>query len=558
MSDSAKWEIASSLRDRARDDFFALLDQITGRKDLFLDADLFPLIDLTSNATEIRQHNVGNLHKLESINNAQTKNACVFFLRPNLMRFLNLAKQLRQLNIRDAHIVCVPRKFHAFEHLLEQEGLFGRCKLYELTSFDMIPVDYDVFSMVNSHLYLSVYLDRSTDWLSTISASLIDFQQLFGRFSTTISFGKLGSQVARQIEREQQRLQNIEPAVFGKQIQTVILFDRSVDVLTPFCSQMCYEGLLDEYFNVEGSRLKLPKKDGQNENAAKQFDHVSISTKDDVIIEGIRAMHFSKVFQKIKGKFRIFRKPKKNNRIIMFVYAALLAHLNSSQSSFRDQMQDASIGDLKLLVNTNVKEHLNAKKQVTRHLDLCTDIFEKKTASDFKVQLEIESNILHSENSDDVFSYIHTMICRCEPNKYRVLQLLCLFSTANNGLNKDMYETLCRSFLQVYGYENIPLLYKLEQLNYFHVKRTCDVPISTNAIPAASRGEALLKKGKIVAQNLTEKAQMQKTFFQFLKKRLNLTPEQNQQARATPVPDMVKLLLSICQSKNYVFLLISG
>mgnify|MGYP001063228654 FL=1 len=311
MSDSAKWEIASSLRDRARDDFFALLDQIKERKDLFLDADLFPLIDLTSNATEIRQHNVGNLHKLESINNAQTKNACVFFLRPNLMRFLNLAKQLRQLNIRDAHIVCVPRKFHAFEHLLEQEGLFGRCKLYELTSFDMIPVDYDVFSMVNSHLYLSVYLDRSTDWLSTISASLIDFQQLFGRFSTTISFGKLGSQVARQIEREQQRLQNIEPAVFGKQIQTVILFDRSVDVLTPFCSQMCYEGLLDEYFNVEGSRLKLPKKDGQNENAAKQFDHVSISTKDDVIIEGIRAMHFSKVFQKIKGKFRIFRKPKK-------------------------------------------------------------------------------------------------------------------------------------------------------------------------------------------------------------------------------------------------------
>lgn len=202
-------------------------------------------------------------------------------------------------------------------------------------------------------------------------------------------------------------------------------------------------------------------------------------------------------------------------------------------------MQDATIGDLKLLVNTNVKEHLNAKKQLIRHLDLCTDIFEKKTANDFKVQLEIESNILHSDNSDDVFSYIHTMICRCEPNKYRVLQLLCLFSAANNGLNKDIYETLCRSFLQAYGYENIPLLYKLEQLNYFHVKRSCDIPISTNAVPPTSRSEALLKKGKQVAQNLTEKAQIQKTFFQFLKKRLNLTPDQNQQTRTTPVPDMV-------------------
>ena len=86
----------------------------------------------------------------------------------------------------------------------------------------------------------------------------------------------------------------------GRQIQTVILFDRSVDLVTPFCSQMCYEGLLDEYFNIEAGRLKIPKK-AEDENAAKQFDHISISTKDDTIIEGIRGMHFTKVFQKIKG-----------------------------------------------------------------------------------------------------------------------------------------------------------------------------------------------------------------------------------------------------------------
>lgn len=90
-------------------------------------------------------------------------------------------------------------------------------------------------------------------------------------------------------------------AVFvGRQIQTVILFDRSVDLVTPFCSQMCYEGLLDEYFNIEAGRMKIPKKT-DDEKAPKQFDHISISTKDDAIIEGIRGMHYTKVFQKIKG-----------------------------------------------------------------------------------------------------------------------------------------------------------------------------------------------------------------------------------------------------------------
>lgn len=203
-------------------------------------------------------------------------------------------------------------------------------------------------------------------------------------------------------------------------------------------------------------------------------------------------------------------------------------------------MQAATVDDLRQLVNNDVKGLLTAKKQVTRHLDLCTDIYENKKNNDFKIQLDIEVNILHSENFDEIVSYIHTMICRCEPNKHRVLQLLCLFSTANNGLPKETYELLCRSFLQAYGYENIPLLYKLEQLNFFRVKRPADIPLPSNANSSSgSRGEAILKMGKQMAQTLTDKAQIQKTFFQFLRKRLNLTPDFNQQVKTSPTPDMV-------------------
>ncbi len=227
-------------------------------------------------------------------------------------------------------------------------------------------------------------------------------------------------------------------------------------------------------------------------------------------------------------------------------FSAVLAKQNVLQNDVREKMHDATVGDLKQLVHTDVKGHLTAKKQLTRHLDLCTDIYEKKKANDFKIQLEIEADILHSQNFDEILSYIHTLICRCEPNKYRVLQLLCLLSTANNGLIKDSYELLCRSFLQAYGYDNIPLLYKLEQLFLFHVKRTCDIPISTNTnTSAGSRGEALIRMGRQVAQNLNDKTQTQKTFFQFIRKRLNLTPDNNQQVKTTLGPDMVRHNLNI-------------
>ena len=226
--------------------------------------------------------------------------------------------------------------------------------------------------------------------------------------------------------------------------------------------------------------------------------------------------------------------------IFVFFLQDRLAKENVSQDEFRTKMQDASIGVLKTLVQTDVRDRLTAKKQLDRHLTLCTDIYEKKKANDFKIQLEFEADMLHTQNFDETVSYIHTMICRHEPNKFRPLQLLCLLSTTNNGLPKETYETLCRSFLQVYGYENIPLLYKLEQLNFFHVKKQADLSMLTgNSTPIASRGEGFLKMGKQMAQNLTDKAQIQKTFYQFMRKRLNLTPEFNQQTKTTPGPDMV-------------------
>ena len=63
---------------------------------------------------------------------------------------------------------------------------------------------------------------------------------------------------------------------------------------------MCYEGLLDEFFNIDSGRIKIPKNDS-TDSTAKQFETVSMSTRDDILMEGVRATHFTKIFQVIKG-----------------------------------------------------------------------------------------------------------------------------------------------------------------------------------------------------------------------------------------------------------------
>ena len=44
-----------------------------------------------------------------------------------------------------------------------------------------------------------------------------------------------------------------EEAPTAPEIENLILIDRNVDLLTPMCSQLTYEGLIDEYFGIFNS-----------------------------------------------------------------------------------------------------------------------------------------------------------------------------------------------------------------------------------------------------------------------------------------------------------------
>lgn len=43
----------------------------------------------------------------------------------------------------------------------------------------------------------------------------------------------------------------------SSQIDTLVLVDRTVDPLTPFCTQLTYEGLIDETFHIKNGVVQL-------------------------------------------------------------------------------------------------------------------------------------------------------------------------------------------------------------------------------------------------------------------------------------------------------------
>jgi len=53
------------------------------------------------------------------------------------------------------------------------------------------------------------------------------------------------------------------PAAGGCSIDEVILIDREVDCVTPLCTQLTYEGLLEETMGIKNGTVTLEKEGGQ-------------------------------------------------------------------------------------------------------------------------------------------------------------------------------------------------------------------------------------------------------------------------------------------------------
>lgn len=85
---------------------------------------------------------------------------------------------------------------------------------------------------------------------------------------------------------------NENPLKDNFKIDQLILIDRNVDYITPFCSPLTYEGLINEHFKLNvGFIEKIP--------VELKSKRIKLS-KNDKIFENIRDMHISEIFPHLK------------------------------------------------------------------------------------------------------------------------------------------------------------------------------------------------------------------------------------------------------------------
>nr|XP_025644102.1 vacuolar protein-sorting-associated protein 33 homolog isoform X3 [Arachis hypogaea] len=426
------------LREQSQKELINILKNIRGKKCLVIDPKLGDSLSLIIQTSLLKEHGVELRHL--SADHIQTDCTKVVYLvqsQPNLMRHIcsNIHHDESKGLQREYHVYFVPRRTVVCEKVLEEEKLHNMVTIGEYPLY-IVPMDEDVLSFELDLAYKECQVDGDTSSLWHIAKAIHKLEFSFGVIPNLRAKGKASVRVADILNRMQAEEPVNSSDMVMPEINTLILLDREVDMVTPLCSQLTYEGLLDEFLNIKNGSVELDASIMGLQQEGKKTKVPLNST--DKLFKEIRDLNFEVVVQILRQK------------------------ATSMKQDYTEMTTTSqSVSELKDFV-----KKLNSLPEITRHINLAQHLTTFTSKPSFLGQLDMEHTIVESQSYDICFDYIEELIHKQEPLT-TVLRLLILFSVTNSGLPKKHFDYLRRELLHSYGFEHITTLNNLEKAGLF-------------------------------------------------------------------------------------------
>ncbi|NXX85401.1 VP33B protein, partial [Urocolius indicus] len=422
------------LKRLARDQLIYLLEQLPGKKDLFIEADLMSPLDRIANVS-ILKHEVDKLYKVESRPALITSDQFCFLVRPRIRTMRYIADIINADKMsgrsRKYKIIFSPQKFHACEMVLEEEGVFGDVTCDEW-SFYLLPLDEDIISMELPEFFRDYFLEGDHRWINPVARALQLLNSLYGPFGRAYGIGrcaKMSYELWRDLEEESEGdSQGRKP-----EIGNVFLMDRDIDYVTALCSQVVYEGLVDDTFRIKCGSVDF----GPDVTSSDKSIKVLLNAQDKVFSQ-IRNEHFSSVFGFLSQKSR------------------------NLQAQY-DRRRGMDIKQMKNFVSQELKGLKQEHRLLSLHIGACESIMKKKTKQDFQEMIKTEHSLLEGFDIRESTSFIEEHIDR-QVSPIESLRLMCLLSITESGLIPKDYRSLKTQYLQSYGPEHLLTFHNLKRI----------------------------------------------------------------------------------------------
>ncbi|GLT93244.1 hypothetical protein SLE2022_110450 [Rubroshorea leprosula] len=427
-----------SIREQSQRDLLKILKDIRGKKCLVIEPKLGGSLSLIIQTSFLKEHGVELRHlSPEPVQTECTK--VVYLVRPqrDLMKIISshvhndISKGLQ----REYHIYFVPRRQVQCEKILEEEKVHNLMTIGEYPLY-VIPFDEDILSFELDLAYKECQVDGDTDSLWHIAKAIHKLESSFGIIPNVRAKGKASVLVADILNRMQteEPVNSLDMTV--PEINTLILIDREVDMVTPMCSQLTYEGLLDEFLHINNGAVELDTSVMGVQQEGKKTK-VPLNSSDKLFKE-IRDLNFEVVVQVLRQKATSMKQD----------YTEMTT-TNQTVSELKDFVKK-----------------LNSLPEMTRHINLAQHLSTFTSKPSFLAKLDMEHTMVEAQSYDICFEYIEEMIHKQEP-LVNVLRLLILFSVTNSGLPKKHFDYLRRELLHSYGFEHMATLNNLEKAGLF-------------------------------------------------------------------------------------------
>ncbi|XP_048421780.1 vacuolar protein-sorting-associated protein 33 homolog isoform X2 [Pyrus x bretschneideri] len=404
----------TSLREQSQMELVNILKNIRGKKCLVIDQKLSGSLSSIIQTSILKEHGIELRHL--SADPIQTDcSKLVYLVHSELTLMTLISSHMHNDTSKglqgEYYVYFVPRCAVGCEKILEEEKVHHLLTIGEYPLY-IVPLDEDVLSFELDLSCKECLVDGDTSSLWHIANVIHKLEFSFGVIPNVRAKGKGSVRVADILHSMQAEEPVNSPDMVVPEINTLILLDREVDLVTPMCSQLTYEGLLDEFLHINNGAVEL---DASFMGAAQQEGKkmkVPLNSSDKLFKE-LRDLNFEVVGQILRQK---------------------------AQSMKQDYTDVTS----------------------NRHINLAQHLSTFTSKASFLGQLDMEHTIIEGQSYDICFEHIEEMIHKQEPH-VNVLRVLILFSITNSGLPKKHFDYLRRELLHSYGFEHMVTLNNLEK-----------------------------------------------------------------------------------------------
>lgn len=230
-------------------------------------------------------------------------------------------------------------------------------------------------------------------------------------------------------------------------MDSLIIIDREVDFPTVLLTQLTYEGLIDEVFNISANQTEIDSsvvggatsQPGQNASASTSMKRKVMIDSKDSLYSDLGDANFAIVGNLLNKAARRLQSSTERNQ--------LAAKTTSELREFVAKLPGYQAEQASLKLHTSLAEEII---KYTR-----TDVFTRS--------LEVQQNVMSGADPTTQHDTITELINR-DVDLPTVLRLLCLESTTNAGVRPKDLEMFKRAVIQAYGSQHILTLSSLEKM----------------------------------------------------------------------------------------------